>query len=140
MHINRVCLPENYPPSFFLSLHQNFPKTFIVAEGGEGVLGYVMCRIETELPTSRPAGVRRGHVVSIATLPEYQHQGIGYALMKEAMRAMQEYGAKECHLEVRTTNTSAVEFYKKIGFKITQTFPRYYADGGDAHILTKEIF
>ncbi len=137
MHINRVCLPENYPSSFFLNLHQHFPETFIIVEKRKEILGYVMCRVETGL--FGPVRMKRGHVVSIAALPKYQRQGIGYALMKEAMQAMRRYGAKECYLEVRATNTPAVEFYKKMGFEITQTFPRYYADGEDAHVLTKKI-
>ena len=140
IHINRVCLPENYPPSFFLDLHRRFPETFLVAEKGEGVLGYVMCRIETGSSAFRPMGIiKKGHVISIAILPEYQHLGIGRALMNEVIRAMLEYEAKECYLEVRVTNSRAIDFYKKMGFKITQTLRGYYADGGDAYILIREI-
>ena len=140
IHINRVCLPENYPSSFFLDLHHRFPETFLVAEKGEGVLGYVMCRIETGFSAFRPMGaIKKGHVISIAILPEHQRQGIGRALMNEVMRAMLECKARECYLEVRVTNTQAVDFYKKIGFKITQTLRGYYTDGGDAYILMREI-
>lgn len=135
VHVNRVCLPENYPHSFFLDLHRRFPKTFLVAEKDGEVIGYIMCRIESP-SVFRP---KEGHIVSIAVLPEYRRHGIGRALIGRATQAMAEYKARECYLEVRVTNTQAIDFYKKLGFKVTRTCQGYYADGGDAYILTKKI-
>lgn len=139
-HINRVCLPENYTTFFFMDLYERFPETFVVAEKKGEVLGYVMCRIETALPTLRTMRLmKRGHVISIAVLPGHQHQGIGYALMQEAMRAMLLYNAKECFLEVRTSNTPAINLYKKMKFQITRTIHAYYADGEDAYVMSRKL-
>jgi len=139
MHINRMCLPENYSGFFFLDLYQRFPETFLVAEDKEEVVGYVMCRIETRLPSFGIGVRKRGHVISIAVLPEYQRQGVGYALMQEAMRSMLLYGAKECVLEVRASNTPAVNLYKKMGFEIRRTLRGYYADGEDAYMMATKL-
>ncbi|NIR87283.1 ribosomal protein S18-alanine N-acetyltransferase [Candidatus Bathyarchaeota archaeon] len=139
IHINRVCLPENYTSFFFLDLHKRFPETFLVAEEKREVVGYVMCRIETGLLGFRIGGKKKGHVISIAVLPEYQRRGVAYALMQETMRSMLLYNAKECFLEVRASNTPAVNLYKKMGFEITRTLRRYYSDGENAYMMARRL-
>jgi ribosomal-protein-alanine N-acetyltransferase len=134
MYINRVCLPENYSTYFFMDLYTNYPETFIVAEEDSRIVGYVMCRIETGF--SGLGLMKRGHVVSIAVLPEYRGRGIGEALLKEALQAMlNHYGVKECYLEVRVSNMPAINLYKKLGFKIDRVIRRYYADGENAYLM-----
>ena len=82
MQINRVCLPENYMDFFFMDLHQRFPETFIVAEENGKIVGYIMCRIEVGLASFGLGGlVRKGHVVSIAVLPQGRRKGVAKALM-----------------------------------------------------------
>lgn len=140
MHINIVCLPENYSTFFFMDLYQRFPETFIVAEENEEVVGYIMCRIETGTPSLKLWGImKKGHVISIAVLPEHQRKGVGCALMQEAMKAMVNYKAKECYLEVRTTNVSAVNLYRKMEFEVARTMRNYYADGEDAYMMARKL-
>jgi len=140
MHINMVCLPENYATYFFMDLYERFPETFIVAEEDEEIVGYIMCRIETGLPNFGLLGIaKRGHVISIAVLPDHRRRGIGTALVKEAMAGMRVYKAKECFLEVRVTNTAAVNLYKKLGFNASRVVHGYYADGEDAYIMSLKL-
>jgi ribosomal-protein-alanine N-acetyltransferase len=140
MHINRVCLPENYTTFFFMNLYQRFPETFIVAEENGDVVGYTMCRIETGIPSFKLLGItRKGHVISIAVLPEHQREGIGYALMREAMEAMVNYKAKECYLEVRASNVPAVNLYRKMEFEVARTSRGYYADGEAAYVMARKL-
>jgi len=123
-----------------MDLYERFPETFIVAEEDGELVGYVMCRIETGIPSFRSIRImKRGHVISIAVLPKHQRQGVGYALMQEAMKAMLHYNAKECYLEVRTSNIPAVDLYKKMGFDIARTIRGYYADGEDAYIMSRKL-
>jgi len=140
VHINQVCLPENYSNYFFMDLYQHYPETFIVAEINSELVGYTMCRIETGLPDFGLLGItKRGHVISIAVLPEHQRKGIGQALMQEAMLRMRTYKAKECYLEVRASNTPAINMYKKLGFETSRTVHGYYADGEDAAMMTRKL-
>ena len=140
MHINRVCLPENYTTFFFMNLYQRFPATFIVAEENGEIVGYIMCRIETGVPSFKLLGItRKGHVISVAVLPDHQRKGIGYELMRKAMQAMVNYKAKECYLEVRASNVPAVNLYKKMGFEIAKTVRGYYADGEDACVMARKL-
>lgn len=135
-YINRTCLPENYSDYFFVDLHRRFPETFIVAEENGEVVGYIMCRIETGLSSFVFRGlIKKGHIVSVAVLPQYRRKGIGEALVVKAMENMRLYKAKHCFLEVRITNTAAVDLYKKLGFEVSRTVRGYYADGEGAYVM-----
>ena len=140
MQINRVCLPENYTDFFFMDLHQRFPETFIVAEENEELAGYIMCRIEVGLSNYGFGGlVKKGHVVSIAVMPQHRRKGVAQAVIKRALEGMEYYKAKQCFLEVRVTNDIAISLYKKLGFEITRTIKGYYSDGEDAYVMTKRV-
>jgi len=139
--INRVCLPENYTDYFFVDLAKRFPETFIVAERYGEVMGYIMCRIEVGLSNFGLGGlVKKGHVVSIAVLPEHRRKGMAEDIVKKAMENMQTaYNAKQCYLEVRITNEPAIGLYKKLGFEATRTIHGYYADGEDAYVMSRKL-
>ena len=140
MNINFSCLPENYSLYFFQELFQKNPKTFIVAEVDGRIAGYVMCRIEHGFSDLRRLNfTKKGHVVSIAVLPEYRRMGIGGALLKDAFKAMVEYGASEAFLEVRVGNTEAVKLYERMGLKITRVAEYYYRDGESANVMTLDL-
>jgi ribosomal-protein-alanine N-acetyltransferase len=138
--INQVCLPENYTDFFFVDLYRRFPETFIVAEEDGNVMGYIMCRIEVGLSNFGFAGlVRKGHIVSVAVMPEHRRKGAGAALVTSAIEGMRAYGAKQCYLEVRVSNEEAINLYKKLGLEITRTIRGYYADGEDAYVMSCHI-
>jgi ribosomal-protein-alanine N-acetyltransferase len=140
MHINRVCLPENYTDMFFVDLYQRFPETFIVAEQDHEIFGYIMCRIEVGLSNFGLGGlIRKGHVVSIAVMPKARRKGVAAALLNAAMTGMVCYKSKQIYLEVRVTNEGAVNLYKKTGLEITRTIPGYYSDGEDAYVMSKRL-
>lgn len=140
VHINAVCLPENYTDFFYIDLYQRFPETFIVAEEDGEIVGYIMCRVELGLSNIGFKGLlKKGHIVSIAVLPQYRQKGIGKALVSKAMEGMLLYGAKQCFLEVRVANTEAISLYKKLGFEVTRTIHGYYADGEDAYLMSKKL-
>lgn len=140
MHINRVCLPENYTDFFFIDLYRRFPETFIVAEMNGEVIGYIMCRIELGFSNFGLGGIiKKGHIVSVAVLPQYRRKGIGEALINEALNGMRLYNAKQCYLEVRVGNAPAISLYKKLGFQIARTIHGYYSDGEDAYLMAKKL-
>lgn len=138
--INQTCLPENYTDFFFIDLARRYPETFIVAEENGEVVGYIMCRIEACLSNLGLSGItKKGHVVSVAVLPENRRKGVGEALVAKATEGMRLYGAKQLYLEVRVTNEEAVRLYKKLGLEVTRTIRSYYADGEDAYVMSRKI-
>jgi len=99
-----------------------------------------MCRIEVGLSNFGFGGlVRKGHVVSIAVMPQSRRKGMASALIKRALEGMEYYKAKQGFLEVRVTNETAISLYKKLNFEVTRTINGYYSDGEDAYVMTKKI-
>lgn len=138
--INQVCLPENYTDFFFADLYRRFPETFIVAEESREIVGYIMCRIEVGLSNiGLPGLVKKGHVVSVAVMPEHRRKGVGTALVTKAMEGMRRYGAKQFYLEVRVTNEEAISLYKKLGLDAARAVRGYYADGEDAYVMSTKL-
>ena len=140
IEINRICLPENYNSTFFLDIHRNLPDAFIVADVDGKVVGYIMCRLEHGLSEARRFNfVKKGHIVSVAVLPEYRRANVGNALVTEALKALSKHKAGECFLEVRVTNDPAINLYKKLGFSIARKVSHYYFDGADAYVMSFRI-
>ena len=138
IRINEACLPEHYSRFFYEDLLRRFPKTFLVAMRGDEAVGYIMCRVEfglSEIESLRFK--RRGHIVSIAVLPEHRRRGVGTLLVREAFKGMADYGASECFLEVRVSNVAAISFYRKMGFRIVARRRGYYLDGEDAYVMAR---
>ncbi|MEM3608457.1 MAG: GNAT family N-acetyltransferase [Candidatus Bathyarchaeia archaeon] len=140
VEINRLCLPENYTPSFFLDAYKNCPKGFLIAEVDGGIAGYVMSRLEYGLSEfNRFKVVRKGHIISLAVLPQYRRMGLGSALLKGALTGLAGMGASESYLEVRVSNLPGIELYNKMGFKIVRRSPLYYHDGADAYVMAVRL-
>ncbi|MEM1658639.1 MAG: ribosomal protein S18-alanine N-acetyltransferase [Candidatus Jordarchaeales archaeon] len=142
VEINRICLPENYPYYFFQHLLESYPECFIVAEVDGEIVGYIMNRIERGLSSLNPSPfriVKKGHVVSIAVMPDYRRRGIGRMLLERGLQAMRKYGAEEAVLEVRVSNEPAISLYKRIGFVVVKTIKGYYHDGEDAYLMCKKL-
>ncbi len=141
ININRMCLPENYPAYFFMQHYVNYPESFLVAESNGKVVGYVMCRVEYgRLKIGGLEVGRRGHIISIAVMPEMRRRGIGQALMEKAINALKErYKVNECYLEVRVSNVPAIRLYQKLGFSIVDRIKKYYLDGEDAYLMARRV-
>ena len=135
VYVNKETLPENYPDQFFLGLHYHAPKSFLVAELGNEIVGYIMCRVERGISSFGRLPVKKGHIVSVAVLDAHRHKGIGSALIKGGMEAMEEYGSSEFFLEVRKGNEDAVSVYETLGFSVRRVLRGYYRDGEDAYLM-----
>jgi len=140
IEINRVCLPENYSPYFFMEVYKSCPEAFIVAEVNRKVIGYIMCRLEFGFSDVRRFRmVRKGHVVSVAVMPDQRKQGIGRELVVMSLKALELHGAEECFLEVRVVNEEAVSLYKHMNFETIRVVSHYYHDGADAYLMSAKL-
>ena len=80
--------------------------------------------------------VDKGHLVSIAVLPEHRRKNLGESLLLGGIQAMKfDYDAKEIILEVRISNEPAIAMYEKNSFSIVKTLSHYYKDGEDAYLM-----
>ncbi len=143
MKINLGNLPEHYPPFFYMDLHERYPKSFLVAEeGGGNIVGYVMCRAEGGFSSFgiTKGLAKKGHIISIAVVPEHRRKGLGSMLVSESIERLKRfYSCRECYLEVRVSNNMAIALYKKLGFKIIKRNPWYYKDGEAAFTMSRKL-
>lgn len=137
VHINRACLPENYPESFFRYIFNSFPEGFLVVEIENEIIGYIMTRIEYGKSNySKFRLVKKGHIISLAVLPEYQKQGYGKKLLNNALIEMKKKEANECFLEVRKSNDIAHLLYQSLNFEKIKELKKYYADNESADLMS----
>jgi [ribosomal protein S18]-alanine N-acetyltransferase len=85
--------------------------------------------------------VDEAHVTTIATHPEHRRQGLGEFLLVSLIDIAYSIGAKWVTLEVRVSNYTAQNLYRKYGFREAGLRHRYYSDNQeDALIMwTDEI-
>jgi ribosomal-protein-alanine N-acetyltransferase len=99
---------------------------FLVARSGDEIAGYIGFWMVLE----------EVHIVTIAVRSDCRRRGIGSILMLEALNAALRLGAQRATLEVRVTNLSAQELYKKLGFITVAIRKRFYSDTGeDAYVM-----
>ncbi|MBD3192378.1 MAG: ribosomal-protein-alanine N-acetyltransferase [Candidatus Heimdallarchaeota archaeon] len=79
------------------------------------------------------------HILTLAVQPNSQREGIGTALINHMLRRLESTTVKKIRLEVRESNTAAIQFYQKLGFNIVGKINDYYAKGSDAFLMIKEI-
>jgi ribosomal-protein-alanine N-acetyltransferase len=140
MEINLKTLPEHYSDYFYESLLAEMPEAFLIAEHKGKLVGYTMCKTEYGFSNFKKLGfVKKGHVVSIAVLEENRRQGLGSAIVEEAIKGVKEKRCDELYLEVRCSNNDAVRLYEKLGFSIKQRLKAYYRDGEDAFLMAIEF-
>ena len=140
MEINLKTLPEHYSDYFYESIMAEFPESFLAALIDDIHVGYIMCKAEYGFSSFRRLGfVKKGHLVSVAVLPEYRKKGVGKILVDEAIKGIRMRGCVEMYLEVRCSNNGAVRLYESLGFIIRQQLKSYYRDGEDAFLMAIEL-
>lgn len=118
-----------YPEDIITFLYERYRTTFLVAEQGGTILGYI-------------AGItswREGHIVSLAVLPNWRRKGIASQLVEELYRIFRKYGKKRVKLEVRLSNKAAIALYENLGFERRKIVKKYYEDGEDAVMMKKRL-
>jgi [ribosomal protein S18]-alanine N-acetyltransferase len=84
-------------------------------------------------------GGETGHVVTIDVISGARRLGVGSLLLQAAEARMRAAGGRGVSLETAVDNLAALSFYKRHGYSVLRTWPRYYANGVDALVLTKPL-
>lgn len=111
---------DPYPLKLLKHIYNTNPEGFLVAEINDKIVGYLIGLV-------RWGNV--GHILAIAVKESYRREGIGSALIINAIDRFKKKGADRIKLEVRVSNEDAQKFYDKIGFEAQEVVPAYYSDG-----------
>lgn len=80
-----------------------------------------------------------GHVITIDVGRDARRSGVGSLLLRTAEDRMRAAGCMAVGLETAVDNATALAFYKRHGYSVIRTWPRYYSNGVDALVLTKDL-
>lgn len=127
--IERESFSDPYP----LGLLKTFffhPGTYLVAVLEGRVVGYAIGIIRFK---------SLGHIISIAVEKRLRGRGIGKSLLAETIKRLGAMGAKRIRIEVRESNTIAINLYRKMGFFEKERIIRYYPNGETAIVMLLEL-
>jgi len=80
-----------------------------------------------------------GHIITIDVLAAARRSGVGSLLLRSAENRLQAAHCRSAELETAVDNLSALSFYKRHGYNVIKTTPRYYSNGVDALVLQKDL-
>ena len=123
--IENMSFDQSYGINMFQQLYE-MGIGFLVAEEEGYVIGYVMFWIKYE---------NQGHIISIAVDKNYRRRGAGTELLLKAIGILSLLKIDAIYLEVRQSNTEAVEFYEKFNFIKDRVVPNYYESGEGAIVM-----
>lgn len=76
-----------------------------------------------QISTSMQMG---GHLARLATHPQYQRQGIGYAILRDLLMQFKQRGAMRITVNTQEDNLASIALYENAGFTRTgETYPVY---------------
>lgn len=116
--------------SFEAELERNDLAKYVVAKVDGKVEGYGGIWIVVD----------EGHITNIAVHPDFRGRKLGERITQELLKIAEKNNAGSVTLEVRSSNETAKNLYKKLGFAESGIRKGYYADSGeDAIIMWKRI-
>ncbi len=80
-----------------------------------------------------------GHVITIDVIEDARRSGVGSLLLQAAEERLRAGGSRVVGLETAVDNLAALSFYKRHGYSVIRTRPRYYSNGVDALVMKKEL-
>ena len=103
---------------------------FFVAEEEGRILGYIGMYVALD----------EGEITNVAAAPEARRRGVGAKLIEASLKEADERGIHTVVLEVRVSNTPAINLYEKYGF-VRQGIRKgfYELPREDAYIYLKEF-
>jgi ribosomal-protein-alanine N-acetyltransferase len=121
---------EVFPVRQFLYYLNMFKDGFVVVVNSSGsIVGYAILACTKNL----------GYVLSIAVHPKNRNKGYANALLEFLEIKCRENGVSNLRLDVRVSNTAAIELYKKLGLAELRVKKNFYGKGIDALSMGKTV-
>ena len=98
--------PWNVPHKDIARKLTEQPELFLVGAIGDEIVASVMVGFDGH----------RGWAYYLAVAERHRKQSYGRALMHEAERLLIERGCPKINLQVRSSNSGVIEFYRKLGY------------------------
>jgi len=127
MEVERESFGSPWPVEMFIEELVNPMSFTLLARDGRGgtLMGFICCW----------AVMDEMHILDIAVRPVYRRKGVAKRMLKEAVKRSMKLGIASVTLEVRSKNTAAIGFYKRVGFVSEGIRHKYYTDPADDAVI-----
>jgi ribosomal-protein-alanine N-acetyltransferase len=119
-----------FSQDMYLAIQQAWPEGQVVDVEGGRIVGVLL---------SMRRSVNQGRVLVMAVTGERRTAGIGSNLLNAFLQQCAREGITSVVLEVRVSNHRAYEFYRRFGFQDAGPLPKYYPDGEDGILMTRNV-
>jgi ribosomal-protein-alanine N-acetyltransferase len=122
--IERRAFPTPWSLAMFVLELSKPASVCLAALRGGQMVGFLICsRYDTVW-----------HIMNVAVDPDRRRAGIATAMLTDLLRRIDGASARFT-LEVRESNTGAIELYKRFGFRAAGRRRRYYQDNGEDAVI-----
>lgn len=130
LQINNICFSPPWSiESLRNELNNKFSK-YILLKNNHSVIGYAAIWIIID----------EAHITNVAVHPDYRGIGGSNLLMDEIIKICSESDLPAITLEVRESNTVAINLYRKYGFVEEGMRKNYYGENQNAILMWKRNF
>ncbi len=124
-------LHEHYDPGLYPSLSQQWPEGFLVATNpSDQPIGFL-------LGVSQVEGEAR--ILMFAVDRPWRNRGVGTRLMDAFFVRARARALRRATLEVRVSNATAIRFYTRYEFSVTDLLRGYYSDGENGYQMARPL-
>jgi ribosomal-protein-alanine N-acetyltransferase len=109
-------------------MHKRGSFTLVATDADDTIAGFIVAH----------AG-KTGHIITIDVTPHARRRAVGSQLLQAAENRLRAGGSGAVSLETAVDNLSALSFYKRYGYSVMKTWPRYYSNGVDALEMVKDL-
>ena len=133
--LDQACFPPGISYSrrelaYYMSLRSAFTLVAETKDNTPEIAGFIVGK-------KHPRGM--GHIITIDTAVKFRRAGLGSLLMSAAEERLKSLGCHAVVLETAVDNAAAIAFYKRLGYFVLKTIPRYYHDKTDAFMMGKRM-
>jgi ribosomal-protein-alanine N-acetyltransferase len=131
LHLNLRCFRngDNYTKHTFEYL-LNEPRTlsYRVVTPEEKLVGFAFVMVNESAAA---------HLTTIGVAPEHRRRRIAAKLLEHVEDSLRKREVATLMLEVRVSNTSAQDLYRRTGYIVVQRIGKYYNNGEDCFLMMK---
>lgn len=128
--LERLCFSDPWSENSLREMLTSETARFFVAMADEKIVGYMGSHIVCD----------SAYVDNIAVFPQYRRKGVAKALIDHVLTMIQANGVEFISLEVRPSNTPALQLYQSLGFETMGVRPNYYRNPTENAFIMTKIF
>ena len=141
--LDRECFPPALAYSKVELMHyirRRSTRTLVAESEAGAISGFAVAEnLAMRQRTQNKERVLVGHIITIDVRGHARRRGIGASLMDATEAWLGHTGCEVVYLETAVNNHNAICFYKKRGYGVLRTVPRYYDNKLDALVMGKKI-